>query len=223
MKLKQFIKDNKFPILMVLLIFIEQAVVYWISKFINSNLYQYGLTIKNIDDKIPFINWFILPYVLCYPWWYLGLIVPLIYNKPKFYRYICVSIIGYFISGLFFVFLPTTIVRPEVEADNFLNFIVKFIYDNDTPTNLFPSIHCFISWNCYVSIRGDKNVHFGYRVGYFLMAILVFLSTVFVRQHYVVDIFAAVLLVEIINLIIEKTKCYNVFFEFEKKLNKKFQ
>ena len=44
------------------------------------------------------------------------------------------------------------------------------------------------------------------------MAILVFLSTVFVRQHYVVDIFAAVLLVEIINLIIEKTKCYNVFF-----------
>ena len=63
---------------------------YWFSAFILNDGEKNKITLKNIDDKIPFINWFILPYVLCYPWWYLGLIVPLIYNKPKFYRYICV-------------------------------------------------------------------------------------------------------------------------------------
>ena len=218
--IKDFFKKNYFAVIMIVVIFIEQAIIYWLSKLINSNLYQYDLSIKGIDENIPLIKWFILPYVLCYPWWYLGLFVSLKYNRPKFYRYICVSIIGYFIAGLLFVLLPTTINRPVVEANDILSFIIKFIYDADTPTNLFPSLHCFISWNCYVSIRGDKNVPIWYRLGYLVMAVLVCLSTVFIRQHFVVDIFAGIILVEIINIIIEKTKIHHKFINYEIKILK---
>ena len=121
-KLIQYIKNNSFALLMIALIFIVQALMYWATKLINASMDKYDLTILGIDDKIPFINWFILIYIGCYPWWYLGILVPLKYNRPKFYQYIVVSLISYLIAGLFFVFLPTEIKRPTIENTNVLCF-----------------------------------------------------------------------------------------------------
>lgn len=207
-KLTQYIKNNLFAILMIVLIFVVQAFMYWATKFINEPMYKYDLSILGIDDKIPFINWFIIVYIGCYPWWYLGILAPLRYNRPKFYRYIVVSLISYLIAGFFFIFLPTEIERPVIENTNILNWLVNFIYNSDTPTNLFPSMHCFISWNVYVSVRRDKKVPVAIRLGYLIMAILVCMSTVFIKQHFFVDIFAGILLCEVVNLIVGKTKIY---------------
>ncbi len=216
-KIMHFVRDNVYEVLLTLLIFVVQALIYWASKLINANLYQYDLTIKGLDDKLPFINWFIIAYVGCYPWWYLGLLVPIKYNKDKFFRYIFTSLVGYVICGITFCVFPTTIIRPTIENNNILNMLVNLIYSLDTPTNLFPSVHCFISWNLYVSIRGDKKVPFGFRLLYLILAILVFLSTVFIKQHYVVDIFAAIFLVEVLNFISCKTQIHTKFIVLKKK------
>lgn len=218
-KIIQYIKNNYFALLMIVLIFAVQAIVYWATKLINAPMDKYDLTILGIDDKIPFINWFIIVYIGCYPWWYLGILVPLKYNRPKFYRCIVVSLIGYIIAGLFFIFFPTWIDRPVIENTNILNWLVNFIYSSDIPTNLFPSMHCFISWNVYVSVRGDKSVPLGIRLGYLIMAILVCMSTVFIKQHYFVDIFAGILLCEIVTLIVSKTKLHLKLMEKEVRVN----
>ena len=49
------------------------------------------------------------------------------------------------------------------------------------------------------------------------MAILVCMSTVFIKQHYFVDIFAGIILCEIVNLIIGKTKIHLKLMEKEGK------
>ena len=78
-------------------------------------------------------------------------------------------------------------------------------------------MHCFISWNVYVSVRGDKKVPWLIRLVYLIMAILVCMSTVFIKQHYFVDIFAGIILCEIVNLIIGKTKIHLKLMEKEGK------
>ena len=47
---------------------------------------------------------------------------------------------------LFFVLLPTHNVRPPLETGGFTGWAMRTIWLLDTPTNLFPSIHCFVSW-----------------------------------------------------------------------------
>ena len=204
----QYIKNNYFAILMIVLIFIVQAFVYWFTKVINGPMLKFDLSIPGIDENIPFINWFIIVYIGCYPWWYLGLLASLKYNRPNFYKAIVVSLISYVIAGLFFVFLPTEIERPVIENTNILNWLTNFIYSTDIPTNLFPSMHCFISWNVYVSVRRDKAIPLYIRIPYLIMAILVCMSTVFIKQHYFVDIFAGIILCEIVNFIVSKTKLH---------------
>ena len=36
--------------------------------------------------------------------------------------------------------------------------VLQMIYQADQPTRLFPSIHCLVSWFCYIGIRGRSNV-----------------------------------------------------------------
>ena len=95
---------------------------------------------------------------------------------------------------------------------------MNFIYSVDTPANnLFPSFHCFISWNVYLSIRGNKEVPVYYRIGYLLFALLVCASTVLIKQHFFVDILAGVLLAELTFLIAKKISVAKKLLRFEKK------
>ena len=58
----------------------------------------------------------------------------------------------------------------------------------DLAFNLFPSYHCLISLYCYLGIRKREEVSKGVRIYSLVMTILICLSTVFTKQHYVLDI-----------------------------------
>ena len=100
---------------------------------------------------------------------------------------------------VFFVALPTTNVRPEVPDSGVVPFLMRFIYWIDTPTNLFPSLHCCVSWlgtrylfSCK-KLRHKLPVCLACTVGSFL----VFLSTLFTKQHVVWDVLSGVAMAEI--------------------------
>lgn len=214
-----FIKKNYIAIIIHILVVCVQCLVYSGSKFINGSMYQYNLNIDFIDNFIPFVNWFIIVYVLCYPWWYLGPFLSLKYSRKRYYNYLISAAIGYIVAGIFFIVLPTTIERPIVYNDNFLNMLVNFIYEVDTPaTNLFPSLHCFISWNCYLSIRKEKTIPIIFRTSYLIFACLVCASTVFVKQHFFVDIIGGVILAEFTWFFSNKFNLGNWIIKIENKL-----
>ncbi|CCY70604.1 uncharacterized protein BN508_01112 [Eubacterium sp. CAG:161] len=75
--------------------------------------------------------------------------------------------------------------------------MTNLIYTLDSPDNLFPSIHCLESWVCFRGAMRCKKVGKVYKVIMLILALLVFASTVMVKQHVFVDIIGAILVVEI--------------------------
>ena len=119
-----------------------------------------------IDNHIPFIEYFIVPYLV----WFVFIAVTVAYflikDKWGFYR-LCA-----------FVFTD----------------MVKVLYKTDTPTNVLPSIHVFNSIGVSIAIShsNDLKKHRWIQISAYILAVLIILSTMFLKQHSVTDVIAAV-------------------------------
>ena len=87
--------------------------------------------------------------------------------------------------------------RPIIGGNSLWDNALRFLYQIDAPDNLFPSIHCLVSWFSYLGVRGRKDIPQWYRTLSFVMALAVFISTLTTRQHVIVDVFGGVLLAEV--------------------------
>jgi membrane-associated phospholipid phosphatase len=100
--------------------------------------------------------------------------------------------------------------RPVLHNENIFQVLVSYIYSLDTPTNVFPSIHVFDSIViCYGLNKTkliQKNKYFKF-INIFI-SVMICLSTVFLKQHAILDVFAAIALaVIIINVVNRFYKC----------------
>ncbi len=91
---------------------------------------------------------------------------------------------------IFFAF-QTQIVRAEVRAGNIFDDLVLFVYSLDNPVNALPSLHVSLSTlaTLFVFLRNKK-------LGLYIspVTILIILSTVFIKQHAVLDVFAGLIM-----------------------------
>ena len=120
--------------------------------------------------------------------------------------------IGKMICLIFFLAFPTTNIRPSVEGTGLTALLMRIIYRLDTPTNLFPSIHCFIAWLGMRYVLKSKNLkHKGiHGLISILGTLLVFASTLFTKQHVILDIFGAIVVAEIGILVARFTSLSNI-------------
>ena len=104
------------------------------------------------------------------------------------YAYLLIWITAY----VFFVIYPTWAPRPlEVTGDGFAVWGLLALYSTDPPYNCFPSLHVAHS---FVSALASYRVHRNLGILAMIVAALVALSTLFTKQHYVVDVIAGVIL-----------------------------
>lgn len=85
--------------------------------------------------------------------------------------------------------------RPTVfPRDNMFTDMVKVLYKTDTPTNVLPSIHVFNSIGAGIAIShsNDLKKHRWIQISAYILATLIILSTMFLKQHSVTDVIAAV-------------------------------
>lgn len=106
-------------------------------------------------------------------------------------------------------------VRPEITSSGLMMSLVNLIYTLDAPVNLFPSIHCLESWLVFRGSLACKKVSKAYKVIMFIFSVLVCLSTVFVKQHVVIDIIGGILVVEIGILISNKFNTGRLFYKID--------
>lgn len=193
--MKNYLKENKNRIIILFGAFIFQSLIYFITKLFQGN----PVYLNNaIDDRIPFIPSFVIFYVM----WYLFLIlIPLLilkYNKKVFDKYIVVSIVYAILEGIIFILFPTTMNRQPLVVTDISTWIVDIIYKVDTPVcNLFPSAHCAFSILFIISILDVKEIKKEYKILIIISSLLIILSTVFIKQHVVVDVLGALLIVPI--------------------------
>lgn len=172
-----------------------QFLVYYGGRMLSAGRVHYDLTLP-ADALVPFVPGMIVVYVGCYLFWAYNYILATRFGRAQTLRFLRADVMAKLVCLLFFVLLPVTLTRPQVAGTDVFSRLVRLIYAVDSPNNLFPSIHCVVSWLCYTGIRGQRAVPRWYRAFSCVFALLVFASTVMVRQHVLVDVVAGWLLAE---------------------------
>ena len=187
----------------MVLCFVFNCAIYWITMILCDNLHHYDLT-TTIDRQVPLQTGWIFIYLgYCYVFWACSYCyVARVYrDDPKaVFRFVTADVLSRLICMLFFIFLPTTNVRPEITGTDISSRLTRLLYSIDQPTNLFPSIHCLVSWFCFVGIRHSKKVHIAVKIFSMVSALAIMASTQFLKQHYIVDMISGVALAELCYL-----------------------
>lgn len=146
-----------------------------------------------LDDWIPFCEWFVIPYVLWYGLIVFSLVWFLLYNVENFKGLQTYFIVTQVVAMAIYILLPTRqALRPDVfPRENALTDLVAALYRIDTSTNVCPSLHVALSLGIASAWVREKTVRWTWRGMVVLAAGLICLSTVFIKQHSVVDFFAA--------------------------------
>ena len=202
----------------LLLVLVFNMLVYFLPKFFIDGSSSYDLSIP-IDSMIPFCSPFILFYIVAYVQWVVSYVIIGRESREYCYRIVTADLIAKVVCFIFFVALPTTIARPETGGGIF-GWLTELIYSADTPTNLFPSIHCLESWVAFRCALPLTKVGKTYKWIMLFISIGVCASVVFVKQHYFIDIPAGILLFELALLLVNKCGLWRLTDSFMKKINR---
>lgn len=174
-----------------------------------------------IDSKIPFIKEFILAYYFWFVYMSIGFLYLGFASKKDFYRMELFLSLGMIISFIIFILYPNSqFPRPNVLGNDVFSLLVNFIYNHDETNNVFPSIHVCNSIGVHLALINCcelkeklliKNLSF-------VVSLLICASTVFVKQHSIIDIAGGATLAMIIyiciyqlpKLFISSSKTYNL-------------
>lgn len=144
----------------------------------------------NMDGKIPFFPAFAIPYLLFLPLFW-GIVLYSFLTKKRFRELAWTIIVIHVVSYLFYIFYQTEVLRPQITGAGFLNDLVRFIYRHDAPYNCFPSLHTSLSTVMALYFVFIKNK---WAVFFAICSILIILSTLFVKQHYIPDVIGGLIL-----------------------------
>lgn len=187
---------NPHWILLPLVAFIWNQVIYQGAFFLTASRHHFDFALP-VDSTIPLIPWTIVIYYGCFLHWGLHYICAAKLGNRNTRQFYAADFLIKSVSFLFFLCLPTVMHRPEVTGTGFWNDTIRFLYWMDKPYNLFPSIHCSVSWLCWISVRKNTQVPKWYRYFALIAAIAVCLSTLTTRQHVLVDIAGGLLVAEV--------------------------
>ncbi|HMV37169.1 MAG: phosphatase PAP2 family protein [Leptospiraceae bacterium] len=137
-----------------------------------------------IDNYLPFNHY----WILVYAWVYVFLFLPVFIVRGKeSFKYVAKGfIIVNLTSVAIFVLMPARYPRPAIPTqDEFLWWGTALNYLLDKPVNCFPSLHVANAF-----LASMIAFHYRKRVGIiaWLMAALISVSTLYMKQHFVADI-----------------------------------
>ena len=196
----------------------------WLEKTVTTDFHLVSMP---IDYKIPFCEYFIIPYFM----WFL--FVPAIvgyeffYSKKEYYQ--CCA---YLFSGMTIFLIVSTLwpngqhLRPAVmPRDNIFTRMVAALYRTDTPTNLWPSIHVYNSLGAHFAIIRSKcfEKKKGIRIGSLILAVSIIMATMFIKQHSVFDVLTAFVMAAVMYTLVYRYDLLIAVREFRNKRKAKPQ
>lgn len=148
-----------------------------------------------LDASVSFDARWIFIYIFAFIFWVIAYAA--MSNHEGWTDIAAAEMMGKLCCIFFFIFLPTTVARPQLSMNTFSESILGILYAIDKPLNLFPSIHCFDSWICGRCLMTNKKMPAAVRILAPVLSILIFVSVLKTRQHVFVDIVGGVLLAEL--------------------------
>ncbi len=177
----------------------------YIEEKITSN---YKVIHVALDDHIPFLEIFVIPYFLWFAY-VASVVIYLFFKEKDNYTKACVFL---FTGMTIFLIISTLFpngqhLRPRImPRENILTHMIAYLYRTDTPTNLWPSIHVYNSLGAHFAIV--KSSYFANKKwikrGSLFLSTSIILSTMFIKQHSVFDVVTAFILAAVMYGIVYK-------------------
>lgn len=146
-----------------------------------------------LDDMIPFNEYF----VIAYAGWYVLIVVSLgyflLYNVENFKNLQTYIIITQIVAMAVYILYPTRQdLRPtEFPRENVFSWLMGVIYAFDTSTGVCPSLHVAYSLGIASTWMKEESASKPFKAFILFAVFMICISVSFVKQHSVVDIFAA--------------------------------
>ena len=196
LKSKVHLLDKKWKLASIMLFY---AAVYfpWFVYLENRILSprRYIWVHMQIDDYIPFCEYFIIPYFIWFVYVF-SVLVTCLFTDEKEYLHNC----AFLFTGMTIFLIISTVfpnahrLRPqEFTNPNFFTGLVSHLYGMDTASNLFPSIHVYNSIGAHLAVTHNEVLRQKkwLRYGSFIICVSMIMSTVFLKQHSVFDVLTA--------------------------------
>ena len=206
--IKHYLKENR--IVWYLIVF---GIFYLCSFFIleHRNV-PIHIIHSPLDDKIPFCEYFIIPYFF----WFIYVIGTICYfafmcdqrvERDRMIHSLCFGMVVFLIVS--WIYPNGHQLRPVLEGEGIFVGLVKLLYTLDTSTNILPSLHVYETVVCSIALLRQKKLcsKKWFAPAIWFCSIMIILSTMFLKQHSVVDVFSALVL----NVI-----CYFTFYKSKK-------
>ncbi len=199
--------------------FVFNCLVYSGSRAVAGSWYHHNIE-SNLDLRLPFLPQFLIIYFGCYIFWAANYILAARQDREEVYRFFTADFISRCVCLVIFLAYPTTNIRPVIEGSGFWDLLAGWLYSIDAADNLFPSIHCLVSWFCFLAVKGQKKIPIWYKAVSFILAVLVFLSTLFTKQHVIVDVAGGIFLAQGCFWIGKHTEIWHIYEHIGNKIEK---
>lgn len=141
---------------------------------------------ERFDRFVPFVPSYVFLYICVYPLFVLPFLRAR--NNGILLRLVIGLTVMLLISYVVFLTMPVTFPRPDLPAVESLPiWVMQIVHGQDPPWNCLPSTHCAVALLAALALFEASP-----RLGTWglLTAFLIAMSTVFTKQHYIVDAIA---------------------------------
>lgn len=194
----------------------------WFYLLEHRGSVDYMVVHMNIDDYIPFCEVFVVPYLLWFL--YMPAVVLYLFFKDKDGYCNCTV----FLCTGMTVFLILSTFIPNIQnlrlhtmpRDNIFTRMISVLWQTDTSTNLFPSIHVYNSLGAHFAVMANEKLASKkwLRYGSLALCISIILSTVLIKQHSMFDVLTAFILAAVMYAAVYS---YNVVSVYRYQLAKR--
>lgn len=210
---------QKYRILIVMCIYM---LVYLVAFFfLEQRATKYHIIRSGLDSYIPFCEVFIIPYIL----WFLYVSLTVIYlclkesdEAGKFAAFLMIGMTVFIVVSA--IYPNGHRLRPQsFERENIFTYMVSKLYATDTSTNILPSIHVYNSIAVMIAVARAKEFrkHMVISVCMQVLGVMIILSTMFLKQHSVVDVLLALILAAIVHIVVYRREHEQGFASESKK------
>lgn len=204
--MKEFIRKYRHGIPMVIYLIVYLILFFIVERLTEDN---YHVIHMALDDKIPFCEYFVIPY-FCWFAYVAGFVLYFIFVDKESYW----PMFWFLVTGMT-VFLIVSFVYPnghelrpaQFPRDNVFTRMIANLYQTDTATNILPSIHVYNSIGIHIAVHKSRRLskHRPVQIASGILSALIIMSTVFIKQHSMVDVISAFGLAAVVYVLIYVT------------------
>ena len=179
---------------MAIYMVIYMPTFFWVESLTPAN--GFHIIHTAIDDMIPVVEIFIIPYILWLPYLCIGMIAIAIRSRSLSRKTSYMLMTGMTLFVIISLVYPNALElrRAIPDRENICMTLINYLHAIDTPTDVLPSLHVYdaivVAAGLHLTFREKKVM----LVLSDILTVLIVLSTVFIKQHSIIDVICAIVL-----------------------------